>query len=126
MIGGYKNKKHLDWIVSSKLYNIRLGNRKGSVDEQNECISNASILILYNIAKPSKLEIYEISSHRVLTGKELKYLSYPRKSPSKRYMVFDIMPSSFSEEKLLIEQIIENLLANLPNHIKGTPIFLEP
>lgn len=33
LVGCYKNKKHLDWILDKNIYNIRLGNRRGSVDE---------------------------------------------------------------------------------------------
>ena len=126
LVGGYKNKKHLNWIMTAKMYNIRLGNRKGSVDERSKCISDASVLILYNIAEPSECVLFEISSPRVLTGKELRYLGYPRKSPGKRYMVYDIKPASFNAGTLSEGKIIENLLTNLPNHIKGTPLFLEP
>ena len=53
-------------------------------------------------------------------------MGYPRKSPGKRYMVYDIEPASFNAWELSEGKAIENLLANLPNHVKGTPLFLEP
>lgn len=51
-------------------------------------------------------------------------MGYPRKSPGKRYMVYDIEPASFNAWGLSEGKAIENLLANLPNHVKGTPLFL--
>jgi hypothetical protein len=41
-------------------------------------------------------------------------------------MVYDIKPASFNAGVLSEGKTIENLLANLPDHIKGTPLFLEP
>lgn len=100
LVGCYKNKKHLDWIVENSIYNIRLGNRLGSVDEEKPCVKNASLLILYDSKKISKLFVYRIKSHRVMTGDNLKELNYPRKRTGKRYLTFNIEFISELTEKL--------------------------
>lgn len=126
LIGCYKNKKHLDWIITNGIYNIRLGNRRGSVEEENTCIKNASLLILYDSKNPSKIYVYQIKSHKAMTGEELKELNYPRKRTGKRYMTFEVEPTSNYTKELKKNHIIENLIVNYPDHVNGTPVFLEP
>lgn len=126
LIGCYKNKKHHNWIIENGIYNIRLGNRLGSVDEERPCIKNASLLILYDIKNLSKIYVYRIKAHKAMTGEDLKKLNYPRKRISKRYMTFEIEPISNYTEKLKKYNFIENLIVSSSNYVKGTPIFLEP
>lgn len=64
LIGCYKNKKHLDWIKSSNMYNIRLGNRKGSMDDKQECIEKASLLVLYDVKKPKELLVFVVQKYK--------------------------------------------------------------
>lgn len=94
LIGCYKNKKHLDWIKSSNMYNIRLGNRKGSMDDKQECIEKASLLVLYDVKKPKELLVFDILKHQKMLGKELQQTGYPRKKTGKEYMTFNISPST--------------------------------
>lgn len=126
LIGCYKNKKHLDWIKSSNMYNIRLGNRKGSMDDKQECIENASLLVLYDVKKPKELLVFDILKHQKMSGKELQQTGYPRKKTGKEYMTFNISPSTSNVDPTIKQHLIESLIANHPNHIAGIPVFVEP
>ena len=126
LVGCYKNKKHLDWILDKSIYNIRLGNRQGSVDEGLPCINNASLLVLYNSTNASKLSVYRIKSHKIMSGDELKQLNYPKKRTGKQYMTFEIEAIDDYAEDLQRNHLIENLIVNIPDYVKGTPVFLEP
>lgn len=126
LVGCYRNKKHLDWILDNNLYNIRLGNRQGSVDENLPCLNNVSLLVLYNSINVSKLSVYRIKSHKVMSGDELKRLNYPKKRTGKQYMTFEIDPIDDFAEELKRNHLIENLIVNIPDYVKGTPVFLEP
>ena len=126
LVGCYKNKKHHDWIVDNGIYNIRLGNRHGSIEEDKPCLKNVSLLVLYDIKTPSKLSVYRVMSHKIMTGTELKELDYPQKRIGKRYMTFKIEAMPEFGKELNQHRIIESLLVNLPNHVKGAPVFLEP
>lgn len=126
LVGCYKNKKHLDWILDKNIYNIRLGNRQGSVDEGLPCINNASLLVLYNSTNASKLSVYRIKSHKIMSGDELKQLNYPKKRTGKQYMTFEIEAIDDYAEDLQRNHLIENLIVNIPDYVKGTPVFLEP
>ena len=79
LVGCFKNKKHLTWIKGNAIYNIRLGNRAGSIDEDKECINNASILVLYSTRKKSDVSVFRITSHCVMTETEMKAKGYPNK-----------------------------------------------
>lgn len=126
LIGCYKNKKHLDWIKSSNMYNIRLGNRKGSMDDKQECIEKASLLVLYDVKKPKELLVFDILKHQKMSGKELQQTGYPRKKTGKEYMTFNISPSTSNVDPTVKQHLIESLIANHPNHIAGIPVFVEP
>lgn len=126
LVGCYKNKKHLDWILDKNIYNIRLGNRQGSVDEGLPCINNASLLVLYNSTNASKLSVYRIKSHKIMSGDELKQLNYPKKRTGKQYMTFEIEAIDDYAEDLQRNHLIESLIVNIPDYVKGTPVFLEP
>lgn len=126
LIGCYKNKKHLDWILSSGKYNIRLGNRKGSMDDKQNCIKKATILVLYDIKKTKNIIVFNILGHNKMTGKEMKELGYPSKQSGKEYMVFDVFRSDFNAEAVSKEHLIEHLMGTFHNHVNGTPVFIEP
>ena len=126
LLGCYKNKKHLEWIVNNHIYNIRLGKRQGSISEEQKCIGNASLLILYNVSNPNKFSIYKILSHRELTGEDMKLLEYPKKRIGQRYMTFEIIEDSSLVDKLKGMHLIEKFIAKHPKHTKGAPVFFEP
>lgn len=124
LIGCYRDKKHLEWILSKHIYNIRLGKRKGSAEKQPECFKTAKWLYLYDSNKPSEVHVFKISECRERTGAELKEMDYPRKSPGKSYMTFTIEPEKSLEKNFDIN--VADVLNELPNHVKGTPVFIEP
>ena len=123
LIGCYRDKKHLEWIMNNHLYNIRLGGRKGSAKGEHECIAKAVRLYLYNSKDYSKVKVYEIKRHQEMSGKELSALGYPRKSPGKNYMVFSLGDEcNYNQFPLNVSET----LSSLPNHINGAPVFIEP
>ena len=54
------------------------------------------------------------------------YLNYPKKRIGKRYMTFEIEEDSSLVENLEKNHLIENMITNYPEHVSGTPVFLEP
>lgn len=126
LVGCYKGKKYREWIDAHRLYNIRMGKTKGSMEANRELFRCTSLLVLYEIGKPEKLSAYRIVDHQEISKEELIEMGYPNKKPRKRYMSFSLehlnMDLTFLVEHHLIERIIE-LDAD---HAKGTPIFIEP
>lgn len=125
LIGGYKSKKQLTWILETGIYNIRLGRRSGSVLGQEKCIEEAENLILYDIYNPKCFQVYNINNHCEKTKDDMKALNYPSKKIGSLYMIFEITRNAILET-YMGRNVISNLLANLKNHTKGMPLFIEP
>ena len=125
LVGCYRDKKHLDWILSNNLYNIRLGNRKGSMDSKHRCFGKAKILYLYDLNNPSNETIFKIIGNKEMSGHELENLNYPKKKPGKSYMTFNLEKIENSTHNEIEKIDIKELLNSLSNHVKGTPIFIE-
>lgn len=45
LVGYYKDSKHLQWILSNKMYNVRLGEAKGSMDITPQLLSAKYVLL---------------------------------------------------------------------------------
>jgi hypothetical protein len=126
LIGCYKGKKYLDWIQSHKIYNIRLGKTKGSMEANRDFFDSTSLLILYEFGKPNNLSAYKITGHQEMSKEELLKLDYPNKKPRKNYMAFSITPLEMDLTFLAEQHLIERLVELNANNAKGTPVFIEP
>lgn len=126
LIGCYKGEKYQEWIHAHKIYNIRLGKTKGSMEENRELFAKTSLLVLYEFGKPDKLSAYKITGHHEINKDELVELDYPNKKPRKSYMAFDIVPLERDLSFLVEHHLIERLIEIDSNNAKGTPIFIEP
>lgn len=124
LLGCWRDKKHLEWILANNLYNIRMGKRKGSAKDKPECFGRASRLYLYDAKHPEKVSVYQIVDHQEMFGNELKLMGYPRKSPGKFYMTFKIDKSGIGYSTPNVR--VADIIANLPNHVNGAPVFIEP
>ena len=125
LIGGYKNKIQLAWILETGIYNIRLGRRAGSVLGQKKCVEEAENLILYDIYNPKIFQVYNINSHCKKMKADMIALKYPNKHPGSIYMTFSITRNA-ALETYMERNIISNLLASLKSHKNGKPLFIEP
>lgn len=126
LLGCYKEKKYLDWILSNKIYNVRLGNIKGSMEKNREMFGRTSMLVLYEFGKPERLSAYHIVDHLEMDKEELKALGYPNPNPRKRYMTFSITPMDMDLVFLTNHHLIERLLEINSGNANGTPLFIEP
>lgn len=126
LLGCYKDKKHLNWIQEQGIYNIRLGARKGSMSGESALFEKTSYLVLYDLKHPDKMMTYDIVSCHEMSGQQLKETGYPKNKPGKTYMTFKLVKSSLDIQQLKSLKLIERITEDHPEHVKGTPIFLEP
>ena len=126
LVGCYKGKKYLEWILSNRIYNVRLGKTKGSMEENKELFGQTSLLVLYELGKPNKLSAYEIISNKEMSKDDLIGLGYPNPKPRKSYMTFSISPLDMDLSLLENQHLIEKLIDINPDNAKGTPVFIEP
>ena len=126
LIGCYKGKKYHDWINTNQIYNIRLGNTKGSMETNRELFDSTSLLVLYELGKPNKLSAHKIVGYKEMGKEELLAMDYPNKKPRKSYMTFSITPLEMDLTFLMEHHFIEKLIELNSENAKGTPVFIEP
>lgn len=126
LIGCYKDKKYLDWILINGTYTIRLGRVKGTMEEYRSLFDSVSLLLLYDLEKQSKLSTYKIIGHKELTKEELMGLDYPNPIIRKSHMGFYITPFEMDTSYLVNHNLISKLLEINPEREKGAPVFIEP
>ena len=126
LVGCCKGKDYHDWIDAHRLYNIRMGKTKGSMEANRELFGSTSLLVLYEIGKPDKLSAYKIVDHREIGKDELTGMGYPNKKPRKSYMAFSLEPLDMNLTFLVEHHLIERIIELDADHAKGTPIFIEP
>lgn len=125
LVGCSKNKRHLEWIVTHNLYNVRLGNTKGSMEKFRDLFGQTTLLVLYDYKKPDKLSAYSITDNKEMTKQELLQLGYP--NPQRmRYMTFHITPIEKDLTLIKNQRLIEKLIEMNPSNDKGTPVFIGP
>lgn len=126
LIGCYKGKKYEDWINTHKIYNIRLGNTKGSMEANRKLFDSTSLLVLYELGKPNKLSAYKIVGNKEMGKEELLAMDYPNKKPRKNYMTFSITPLEMDLTFLVEHHLIERIIELNSDNAKGTPVFIQP
>lgn len=125
LVGCSKNRKHLEWIVSHNIYNVRLGDAKGSVEKYRRIFGQVSLLLLYDLKRSYQLSAYAVTAHNEMTKQELKKMGYPNPQ-RKSYMTFQICPIEMDLTPIKNMRLIEKLLEIKTNNESGTPIFIEP
>lgn len=95
LVGFYKHEKHLQWIINNKLYNTRIGRRRGSI-ELDVNLLDAKYLLLHTTGKLHTTHLYEIqpNNHRIYSLKDLVKMNYPKSENAKEdeqfYLIFRI------------------------------------
>jgi hypothetical protein len=92
LVGCYKDKQQLEWIMQNKLYNIRMGNRNGAIDKSGMIVS-ASRLLLYNSHNPKEYKVYALdpaiqifANHELMESK-----GYPGLKKNRNYLLYSIL-----------------------------------
>ncbi len=90
IVGFYKSKDQLEWILKNNLYNFRTGTDKGSLPLSNENV-NAKYLILHGPAELQTNKIYQLKTlgPKILSQNDLIKKGYPNPS-GELYLVYEI------------------------------------
>lgn len=90
LVGCYKDKAHLDWILQNRLYNVRKGERGGAIGICK--MIDASILLLYNFNNPLEYKLFKIdqtkqiiADYNIMVSKQ-----YPGAKPNREYTLCPI------------------------------------
>jgi hypothetical protein len=90
IVGFYKSKEQLDWILKNNLYNFRTGTDKGSLSLSNENV-NATYLILHGSDELITNKLFQLknSGPKILSQNNLIKKNYPNPS-GELYLVYEI------------------------------------
>jgi len=90
IVGFYKSKEQLDWILKNNLYNFRTGTDKGSLSLSNENV-NAKYLILHGSDEQITNKIFQLNSSgpKILSQNNLIQKGYPNPK-GELYLVYEI------------------------------------
>lgn len=122
LVGCYRSKAHLEWIEQNHLYNIRLGDRSGSITKSGLVVA-ASRLLLYNSQNPKEYRLYELdsSSHIIATNDLMKSKGYPDLKPNRDYVLFVITEESKAKLDYDVEKLRQDFAPKLK---KFSPFFV--
>jgi len=101
ILGYYKNKEHLDWILSNNMYNGRAGERGGSIEVSKEIVT-ARYVLLHN-GSNIKLEKINKGGPKVYGYNDMKRLNYPFNPKEKNieeniYLIFRLNKNGIEKE----------------------------
>ena len=92
LVGCYKDKRQLQWIMQNNLYNIRMGNRNGAIDKSGMIVS-ATRLLLYNSQNSKEYKVYALdptiqiyANHELMESK-----GYPGLKKNRNYLLYSIL-----------------------------------
>lgn len=121
LIGCYRNDEHLAWILSNKLYNIRLNKRKGAV-QKTYLVSQASKLLLYNQKNHQIYKYFTLSGtiEKAQTERMIE-LNYPGYKEGREYLLYQLN-TELSSPKVDIDDLIEKFKP--ANWVMYAPIFI--
>ena len=125
LVGCAKDKRQRQWILSHNLYNVRIGNSKGSVADKKALFDETAYLLLYDSKNTDNLKAFSIVSHREMSKEEMRQVDYPNPQ-RKSYMVFSISPLDKDLTTLSEGHLINHILQVRGGSIKGMPVFVEP
>ncbi|MCU7549816.1 hypothetical protein OCK74_11860, partial [Chitinophagaceae bacterium LB-8] len=97
LVGFYKGVSHLDWILQNNLYNVRIGDVKGSLRLGLEKL-NAKYLLLHSYGETKTSKLFKLSDKgpRILSKQEMMEKNYPDPR-NDFYLVFDIISEAEME-----------------------------
>ena len=92
LVGCYKSKEHLQWILEKGKYNIRFGGEREGAIELKESYLRARYLLLYNPDDFSDLRIMKIikDNPTIINERAMAEMGYPDPTPNQMYMVYDV------------------------------------
>lgn len=100
LVGCYKSKEHLQWILEKGKYNIRLGGEREGAIELKESYLKARYILLYNPDDFSDLRIMKIikDNPTIINEKAMVEMGYPDPTPNQMYMVYDVSVDAVEPE----------------------------
>lgn len=120
LIGCYKDEEHLLWILTNRLYNIRL-NRKGAI-KRTYLVNGATKLLLYRQNNHKTYKYFNLSGKiEQANGNRMKELNYPGYQQGREYLLYQLT-TELTLPAVSIDALIERFKPS--NWVLYSPIFV--
>lgn len=123
LVGCYDGKAHREWILSNRLYNIRLGRRNGSL-EKSGLVFSATRLLLYNADNSKEYKVYTLDTTKQILANQamMKEKNYPRARGNRSYVLYVVGDEVKDFPKYDVESLRKTFA---PNSNNNSPFFVE-
>ncbi len=123
LVGCYKSKEHYNWIKNNKLYNVRLGERRGAVNENDSFVVCATHLVLYNFDNPEEFEVWRLNDEpKVSDKKNMEVLNYPTPKGEK-YLLYGLKGDPV-EMEIDLPRFLKDKKVQKGSQLEGAPVYV--
>ncbi|MBP9994877.1 MAG: hypothetical protein KBT67_08090 [bacterium] len=123
LVGCYKSKEHYNWIKNNKLYNVRLGERRGAVNENDSFVVCATHLVLYNFDNPEEFEVWRLKDEPKVSDKEkMESLDYPNPKGEK-YLLYGLKGDPV-EMEIDLPKFLKDKKVQKGSQLEGAPVYV--
>lgn len=79
LVGYYRSEKHLEWILKNRLYNVRLGDRRGALRGLELQITPSRIVLYGGSGEKDSVRIFTVNQSEVMFAdkQKMEALKYP-------------------------------------------------
>lgn len=91
LVGCYRSEEHLLWILSNKLYNVRMNKRKGAI-QRTYLVGKATKLLLYNQKNHQVYKYFTLSDKiEKASPDRMIELKYPNYQQGREYLLYQLI-----------------------------------
>lgn len=94
LVGYYRSEEHLEWILKNKLYNVRLGDRRGALRGFELQITPSRIVLYGGSGEKDSVRIFTVNQSEVMFAdkQKMEALKYPARNNgiSDSYKLFSL------------------------------------
>lgn len=79
LVGYYRSEEHLEWILKNRLYNVRLGDRRGALRGLELQITPSRIVLYGGSAEKNSVRVFTVNQSEVMFAdkQKMEALKYP-------------------------------------------------
>ena len=129
MVGCYNSTVHYNWILSNRLYNVRLGDSVNGGVPMNEWTTAPKYLLLYNVRAPRTYSWHRIEQCYWASNQQLQELGYQHPH-CLQYLLYKIAVAADDAPAIDVMHLLrlsnDKVTAAADGRIRssGTPIYL--
>lgn len=106
------------------MYNVRLGERRGAVNENDSFVVCATHLVLYNFDNPEEFEVWRLNDEpKVSDKKNMEVLNYPTPKGEK-YLLYGLKGDQVKVDNVDVDEILKLKCVQKGSPLEGAPVYV--